>query len=187
MLKKIIFSALCCVWVPAYAFDIGQLMDELGQRQQGRARFEEIKYIAILDKPLHASGELYFQAPNTLEKRTMKPKQEMLALEGNRITLERDGKKKQFNLNRYPQVSAFVGAIRGLLTGNRQEIEQNYKTQLEGGIEKWVLTLTPSDERVADVIQSVKVSGEKGEVRSIEYVQRDGDRSLMTIDPISDQ
>jgi outer membrane lipoprotein-sorting protein len=187
MFKKIIFSVMCLVWIPAHAFDLGQLMDELGQRQHGHARFEEIKYIAILDKPLHASGELYFQSPGTLEKRTLKPKQELLALEGNMITLERDGKKKQFNVNRYPQVSAFVGAIRGLLIGNRQEIEQNYKTQLQGDIGKWILTLTPNDEKVAEAIQTVKVSGEKGVVRSIEYVQRDGDRSLMTIEPITDQ
>jgi outer membrane lipoprotein-sorting protein len=187
MLKKIIFNLLCCVLIPAYAFDISQLMDELGQRQQGHARFEETKYIAVLDKPLHASGELYFQSPATLTKTTLKPKPELLALEGNTITLERDGKKRQFNLNRYPQASAFVGAMRGLLTGNRQEIEQNYKTKLEGRTEQWVLTLTPNDERVASVIQSVRVSGEKGEVRSIEYLQRDGDRSLMTIEPVTGQ
>ncbi len=162
-------------------------MDVLGQRKQGHARFEETKFIAILDKPLHASGELYFQSPATLTKTTLKPTLELLALEGNTITLERDGKKRQFNLNRYPQASAFVGAIRGLLTGNRQEIEQNYKAQLEGRAEKWLLTLTPNDERMADVIQSVKVSGEKGEVKSIEYLQRDGDRSLMIIDPVTDQ
>ena len=68
MLKKFVFGVLCAATIPAYAFDIGQLMDELGKRQQGRARFEETRYIAILDAPLHASGELYFQAPATLEK-----------------------------------------------------------------------------------------------------------------------
>lgn len=187
MLRKIVFLALCMTLVPAYAFDISQLMAELGKRQQGHARFEETKYIAILDKPLQASGELSFKVPSTVEKRTLLPKPELLLLEGNMITLERDGKKKQFNLNRYPQVSAFVGAIRGLLTGNQQEIEQSYKSQLSGDSDKWILTLTPTDEKLAESILKVIFSGAKGELRSIECVQRDGDRSLMTIEPIKAQ
>jgi len=55
---------------------------------------------------------------------------------------------------------------------------------LSGTSDKWVLTLLPSDQKIAAIVQRITVSGQKNQVRSIEYLQADGDRSVMTIEPV---
>ena len=55
---------------------------------------------------------------------------------------------------------------------------------LAGSPDKWTLTLLPSEQKVAALLQRITVSGSRGRVRSIEYLQADGDRSLLTIEPI---
>src|SRR5660398_102116 len=54
-------------------WDIDQLMHDLAQTRSGRASFVEKKSIAMLDKPVESSGELFYWAPDHLEKRTLKP------------------------------------------------------------------------------------------------------------------
>ena len=81
-----------------------------------------------------------------------------------------------------PNVS--VDIIRGTLTGNRAALEKNYYMHLAGTQEKWVLTLLPSEQKIAALVLRIVVSGSKNQIRSIEYLQADGDRSVMSIEPI---
>ena len=50
--------------------------------------------------------------------------------------------------------------------------------------EKWVLTLLPSDQKIAAMVQRITVSGSGNQVRGIEYLQADGDRAVLNIEPI---
>jgi outer membrane lipoprotein-sorting protein len=70
------------------------------------------------------------------------------------------------------------------LTGNRAALEKNYHLSLSGTSDKWVLTLLPSEQKIAALVQRITVSGIKNQIRSIEYLQADGDRSVMSIEPI---
>ena len=56
------------------AHDLGQLMADLARNKGGKARFVEKKFLAVLDKPLIATGEMTYTAPDRLEKRTLTPK-----------------------------------------------------------------------------------------------------------------
>ena len=169
------------------AFDVGELMSELARHKGGRARFVEKKFIAILDKPVVSTGEMTYTPPDRLEKRTLTPKPETLRLEKDRLSIERDKQKLSINLSQQPEALAFVDSIRGTLSGNRLALERNYALLLSGNSEKWVLTLLPSDQKIAALLQRITVSGHKGQVRSIEYLQADGDRALLAIEPIEAQ
>ena len=59
-------------------WDLDQLMRDLAQTRSGHASFVEKKSIAMLDKPVESSGELFYSAPDHLEKRTLKPKPESM-------------------------------------------------------------------------------------------------------------
>jgi hypothetical protein len=49
------------LWTSAQAaYDIDQLMSELATQKGGRARFVEKRHVALLDKPVQASGEMVF-------------------------------------------------------------------------------------------------------------------------------
>jgi outer membrane lipoprotein-sorting protein len=172
--------------LPAFAaFDIAQLMADLAQHKGGRAKFVEKKYIALLDKPVEASGEMTYVAPDRLEKRTLTPKPELLILDRDMLSIERDKQKLSINLANQPEALAFVDSIRGTLSGNRAALEKNYLLHLTGTAEKWELTLLPSDQKIASLVLRITVTGRRNQIVSIEYLQADGDRSVLHITPIS--
>lgn len=166
------------------AFDVGQLMSDLAKHKGGRAKFVEKKFIAVLDKPVVSTGEMTYLPPDRLEKRTLTPKVETLLLDKDLLSIERGQQKLSINLANQPDALAFVDSIRGTLSGNRAALEKNYALYLAGSSDKWVLTLLPSDQKIAALLLRITVSGNKGQVRSIEYLQADGDRSLLAIEPI---
>ena len=175
-----------CLALPAgaalAAFDLGQLMQTLAQNRGDRALFVEKKYLAVLDKPVESSGELLYVAPDRLEKRTFKPRPESLVLEGGLLTIERGKQKHQLALQDYPEVAAFVESIRGTLAGDRKALERVYGLRLEGTPERWTLYLLPSDPKMAALVSRISIAGVRGDVRSIEILQADGDRSVMSIE-----
>jgi len=165
------------------AFDVGQLMDDLARHKGGKAKFVEKKYIALLDKPVLSTGELTYAPPDQLEKRTLTPKIETLRLDRDQLSIEREKQKLSINLGNQPEALAFIDSIRGTLNGNRAALEKNYLLHLSGTQDKWVLTLLPSEQKIAALVVRITVSGSKNQIRSIEYLQADGDRSVMNLEP----
>ena len=185
-LQPLFAALLLASSLPALAaYDIGQLMNDLARNKGGRAKFVEKKFLAVLDKPLVATGEMTYTAPDRLEKRTLTPKPETMLLEKDSLTLEREKQKLTINLASQPEALAFIDSIRGTLSGNRAALERNYGLHLSGSAEKWTLTLLPSDQKIASLVQRITVSGNRGQVRQIEYLQADGDRSLLAIEPVT--
>lgn len=184
--SRLAFSlCLALLALPALAaFDVSQLMADLARNQGGKARFVEKRYLAVLDKPVVSSGELSYTAPDKLEKRTLSPRLEVLQLNGDTLSLERDKKKLTIQLSNQPEAQAFVDSIRGTLSGNRAALERNYGIHLSGTPEKWTLTLLPSDQKIAALVQRITVAGRRQQIFSIEYLQADGDRSVMSIEPL---
>ena len=184
-MKRLIAGLLFAVALPAFAaFDVAQLMSDLAKHKGGKAKFVEKKTIALLDKPVVSTGEMSYIAPAYLEKRTLTPKPEILILDKDMLSIERDKQKLSINLSNQPEALAFIDSIRGTLTGNRAALEKNYGLYLSGTSDKWVLTLLPSEQKIAALVLRIVVSGSKNQIRSIEYLQADGDRSLMTIEPL---
>ncbi|MBV8464780.1 MAG: outer membrane lipoprotein carrier protein LolA [Burkholderiales bacterium] len=168
----------------AHAADWGvaDLMQALSQQKSGKATFVEKKYIAMLDQPLEASGELSFTAPDRLEKRTLKPKPEALVLDGDKLLVERsNGRKLTVSLADRPEVAAFVESIRATLAGDRTALERFYAIALSGNAEQWQLVLTPTQPRMLKVISQVRIAGTRAAVKTVEFLQADGDHSEMTI------
>ncbi|MCP5267956.1 MAG: outer membrane lipoprotein carrier protein LolA [Zoogloeaceae bacterium] len=187
-LLHLLFGLLAASFsLPAAAFDVIQLMNDLARHKGGRATFVETKYIALLDKPLIASGEMNYIAPHYLEKRTLKPKPEVLILDRDTLSIERDKKKLSINLANQPEALAFVDSIRGTLSGNRAALEKNYLLMLSGNAGKWELTLLPSDQKIASLVLRITVSGNGNQIRNIEYLQADGDRAVLAITPLAEK
>lgn len=163
---------------------IAQLMQALAQAKPGRAAFVEKKYLAMLDRPIESSGELAYTAPDRLEKRTTKPKPETMVVEGNTLVLERGAQKLAVQLQQYPELAGFIDSIRGTLAGDRNTLERAFRLKLDGPAERWTLTLLPTDSKMANMVHLIRVNGVRDNVRGIEVIQTDGDRSVMTIERI---
>jgi hypothetical protein len=175
--------------LPAVAteWNIDQLMQLLATAKPGRATFVEKKYMAILDRPVESSGELHYTPPDRIEKRTIKPKPETMLVEGGVLTVERGSQKHTLQLSEYPELAGLIDSIRGTLAGDRKALERSYKLKLQGDAERWTLSLFPTDPKMATSVHLIRIAGSRDDVRRIEVIQTDGDRSLMTINRVVSQ
>ena len=170
-----------------YAADwtLSDLMQLLAQQKSGKASFAEKKYIGILDKPLESSGELSFEAPGRLEKRTLKPRPETMLLDGDNLTVTLyDKRPLNLRLQDHPEVVAVVESIRGTLSGDKAALEKNYTVDFSGSQGKWQLTLTPVQKVVAKVVRQIHIGGADANIKTITFDQTDGDRIEMTISKV---
>lgn len=180
----ILAGALAAAALPAAALDLQGLMGLLGQRQSGEANFTEQRFVQGLDAPLESSGVLSFVAPDRLMRRTLKPRAEAMAVEGNTVTLSRNGRSRSFALDAAPEMVALIEAIRGTLTGNAATLTKYFRTRVDGTAERWTLALTPIEPQLATAVRAVTIGGQGGDVRSVELLLAGGDRSVMQIDPV---
>lgn len=161
--------------------DFDAVMRLLAMRRHGREEFVEQQFLAVLDRPLESSGELRYDAPDRLEKRTVLPRPEDLVLDGGMLTMERGGRKRVLNLQRYPQIQPFVESIRATLAGDRSALEKVFRVDFDGSVSRWTLTLVPLDPRLQQTVSQIQIDGSADHLRRVEIRQPDGDRSLMTL------
>jgi hypothetical protein len=163
--------------------DLDQLMALLAKRQHGHVSFVEEHFLAVLDRPVESSGELLYDAPDRLEKRTLKPKPETVILEHGVITAHRGHRTYVLNLSDYPQIVPLIDSIRATLAGDRASLEHFFKVTLDGTLEHWTLLLLPSDPSVGKSVKQIRIEGAQDAIHTVEIQQADGDRSLLTIGP----
>jgi Outer membrane lipoprotein carrier protein LolA-like len=168
---------------PGDAASLDQVLKLLAAHQHGHVTFTEEHRFAMLDQPLESSGELLYDAPDRLEKRTLQPKPEDLLLEHGTLTVQRGGRRRVLSLQDYPQIVPLVEGVRATLAGDRAALEHYFTVQFSGTLSDWTLELRPYDARVARTVQSVRIHGERDAIRTVEIRQKDGDASLLTIGP----
>jgi hypothetical protein len=167
----------------AAAADAGlaELMQRLAGRRHGHAAFVERQFLAILDRPLESSGELYYDAPDRLEKRTLAPKPESLVLERGTLSVTRGTRHYALALRDYPEVAPFIDSIRATLAGDLAALERAYALSFAAGGPDWTLTLVPREARLARLIARIRMAGVDDQVREVTVERADGDHSVLTI------
>jgi hypothetical protein len=113
------------------------------------------------------------------------PRHEKLEVEGNVLTMSQGGRSRTLELDSSPEAAVIVEAIRGTLTGNRGALERFFATTVSGNAAAWSLELVPLDARLRGQVASVRVLGRDALVREVQVRLADGDRSTMTIEPLS--
>jgi len=161
--------------------DLDDLMHLLAGRQHGQVNFVEQHFLAVLSRPVESSGELIYDAPDRLEKRTLQPRPESLVLAGDVLTVRRGRRDHVLDLKAYPQVLPFVESIRATLAGDRSALERIFRVDFVGSLARWTLVLVPRESQVAKTVSQVRIDGSRDNLLHVEIREADGDRSLMTL------
>lgn len=183
----LIGAGIAALTLPARAqggFDLVQLMRMLALVKAGEATFVETRSVAMLDHTLHSSGRLSFEAPDTFVRETLTPRRERIAVVGNLVTMNLGTRTRTAPLDSMPEAAVIMEAIRGTLTGNREAIERNFSATVSGTPQRWTLVLTPNEPRLRALVVSVRLSGRQALVHEVTVAMADGDRSVMTIEPV---
>ncbi|MDB5368064.1 MAG: acyltransferase [Rhodospirillales bacterium] len=161
--------------------DLDEIMHSLAARRHGEVSFVEQRFLSVLKRPVESSGELIYDAPRHLEKRTLEPRPESLVVDGAVVTVQRGGRSRVLELKSYPQVAPFVECMRATLAGDRAALESVFRLEFAGTPMRWTLVLVPIDAQVAKTVSRVQIDGSRGDLLKVEISQPNGDRSLMTL------
>jgi hypothetical protein len=167
----------------AAADDLGEVMNLLAARRHAEAGFVEQHFIALLKRPLESWGELYYDAPAHLEKRTDSPRAESLILDGDVVTMKRGARTRVLDLHAYPQILPLVESLRATLAGDRAALERVFRVGFSGDAGRWQMRLEPLDASLAGTIADIRIDGARDELYSVDIREAGGDHSLMTIRP----
>ena len=162
-------------------WDFARLMAQLAQVQATQARYSEVRRVAVLQKPLQLSGTLLYERPALIEKRQILPFSEVIRVEGDWLTVEREGKTRRIALLNEPLVAALVETLRATLAGDGAELERLYSVRVGGTRQRWTLALTPREIEVAGVVKSIGIAGSGSRIVRLEILEPGGDGSVMTI------
>jgi outer membrane lipoprotein carrier protein LolA len=165
----------------AAAFGLEQLMAELRQVKSATGRFVERKELHMLDKPVEASGTLIYLAPDQMQKITISPSWERLAVRQSTLTIEQEGKSRSFSLGDRPEIGAFVESIRATLAGDLATLERFYTVTLTGDGKDWQLSLVPKERKLQELVKDIRISGSGRSIHTVETEEADGDRSVMRV------
>jgi hypothetical protein len=177
----LLLSSVAALGQQAPGNDLGELMRQLSGRRHGEVSFVEQHFLKLLKHPAESYGELTYDAPDRLEKRTVEPKAETLTLAGDVLTVVRGGRVRTLDLKAYPTLVPFIESIRATLAGDLPSLERLFTVDFAGTLARWRLTLTPRDAQVAKTVSRVTIDGTSDTLTTVEIIETDGDRSLMTL------
>jgi hypothetical protein len=162
-------------------WDFARLMGELAQVQTSRARYSEVRRVALLQKPLQLSGTLFYERPARIEKRQILPFKEVIRVDGDRLSVEREGKTREVRLQNAPLIAALVESLRATLAGDGTELERLYSVRVQGTRRHWTLALAPREVEIAGVVKGIVIAGSGSRLARLEILEPGGDGSVMTI------
>ena len=100
-----------------------------------------------------------------------------------RTVLGRVQKPEDSDSIEIPQAKAHPYASFG--SGNRESLEKHFTVSVTGTSQRWILELVPREPRLREQISMVRLHGQHTVVREVTIAMADGDRSVMTIEPVA--
>lgn len=165
-------------------WDLPALMASLRQVHASTAHFVETKYLHLLNQAQQSSGRLIYAAPDRLQKETTEPAAARLTIAGDRLTIERQGEQtRDISLRDHPEIGALADGVRATLAGDLPALIRSFTPTLEGGVNGWTLSLVPREPKSRELVAAIRITGARTEIREIETMESDGDRTVMTIIP----
>jgi outer membrane lipoprotein-sorting protein len=177
-------ALLLALSAPAAAteFSLDELLAQLRVHAHRHASFTERYVSRVLDRPLEATGELLYDAPDHLEKRTLKPRPERMVLDHGTLTLERRHRTVQTTLAAYPEAAPYIDSVRATLAGDRAALERVFRVEFAGTQSAWTLTLAPlAAAGGGSAVKLVRIEGTGDELRVVAIELGNGDATRMTI------
>lgn len=166
----------------ATGVDTGWILQALTQPAPMRTGFVELRGSPLLKQPLRVEGQ--YQRPDaaTLVRVVSTPYIETTTLREGQASIVRPGKPpRTFSLSRVPELAQLQASFGALLSGDRSQLEKQYRLAPQGTRAQWTLVLTPLDAKLKGTLRDITLHGRDEELRCIETrpVKGDLQRTLL--------
>ena len=157
---------------------LDELLGRMSSTRGVVAEFHERKQIALLERPLESTGTLYFAPPDRFTRVTRTPASTRLVLDGARMRFEDATGASAVDLAANPVARQFAENMVALWSGDRARLEKLYRLSFSAEGARWQLVLVPRSPALARFIERLALRGDGAEMRELELVETDGDRTL---------
>ena len=125
-------------------------------------------------------GYLAYPVAGRLEKSIETPFRETLRVDGDEISILRDGKERRISLRNRKSFRVMLSAIEAIMAGNTAMLDEHFEATVSGTVEDWRIELRPRARGLARQLLKMDVTG--GEhVQSIRFEMPDGEWQLLEI------
>ena len=178
-MKKIIITlalaAACCA--AQAAAPVAQIGAMLAKPEQLCGRFDQVKHLAGMKKPLASSGRFCVVAGKGVLWRTLKPfpntlrlkRDEIVHMQGDRVAMRLDATQE-------PTVRMINGVLFSLLGGDLAQLESLFDVDGSVSGNSWKVALKARSPALARAIGAISLDG-GAYVRSIQMNEASGDRT----------
>jgi len=176
----VIASALAAQGASAAApsLTLAELLSRMASTRGVVAEFHERKEITLLDQPLESTGTVYFAPPDRFTRLTRSPAVTRLVLAGTSMHFQDATGASEVDLATNPVARQFAENMVALWSGDRTRLEKLYKLDFRAEQAHWELVLVPRDATLARFVERLAMRGDGAEMRELELVETDGDRTL---------
>jgi hypothetical protein len=166
--------------------DAVQLVSALKRELPARTPYTEVRFAAMLDRPLVVRGELEYLGPGKLGKRVDTPYKETTTIAGGQVSVRRgEGTPRQISLGQIPELEGFLRGFSALLGGDAAALARDFELETRGDATRWHLTLTPKDARLKRRVAAIEVDGAAAGARCFAIVDADGDANIMLVEAMA--
>jgi uncharacterized membrane protein len=173
IISSLLLAALAFPISRAYAeptLDLQQIRQHLKPATPFRSTFREERRIAALTAPLSSSGEMRCLPQRGIEWRMKHPVERTTIITPSGLkVIDRIGASEQ--VSDRANISA---ALLSLMGGDLQEAAEDFMITASGSVNAWMITLTPKDSLVAEIVAKIVVQGsDRPEVLEVHHANTD--------------
>lgn len=136
-----------------------QVLAGLGQHPGVRAGFVQTRSNPALARPQVSRGQLLFALGHGMLWQTTSPYPETLAFTGRRAA-RIDAQGRPHPMRSARGVSQISQMLQSMLDGHTDEVLRQFGVTASGTVAQWTLHFTPKQARVANVLESITLSGD---------------------------
>lgn len=146
------------------------------QLERLRCTFDEDKRIALLARPLRASGTITYARDRGIARTTLAPRAEQVVVTRTALRIRKGDRTEEIPLDRSKDLRAFALIVPTLLRGDRGELERAFDIGLYGSAAAWwALAFTPKAESLRALLRRVVVFGRGGALVALQITEASGD------------
>ncbi|HEY0180576.1 MAG TPA: LolA-related protein [Dokdonella sp.] len=164
------------------AVDAAAIVAGLKRAPPARTAYAEVRFSALLDRPLILHGALDYAGPGRLGRSVDRPYHERTTVADGEAVVERDGRApRRVSLAQAPELDGFLRGFSALLGGDAGALARDFELAASGSGAAWRLTLTPRDARLARRVRAIEVDGAGSEPRCFRTRETDGDVDVLLV------
>ena len=160
--------------------DLDRLLERIRVEPPARVAFTEQRQNRLLKEPMVLGGYLAYPAPGRLEKVIETPFRETLRVDGDEVSITRDGAERRISLRNRASFRVMLASIEAVMAGGGDTLREHFDATVYGDDADWRIELQPRGGRLARQLEKMEVTGGAA-VESIRFELADGEWQRLEI------